>query len=86
MSNRVYVSASPHVSGDLSSQRIMRDVILSLLPVLAISTLFFGLDALYVSGVAVAASLLFEYLIRRFMMGEKGLGGDMSPVVTGLLL
>lgn len=85
MSN-LFVSPSPHVKGDMTSQRIMRDVIFALLPTLAISVLYFGIDALLVSLVAVASCLFFEYAIRRYFMGESGLKGDLSAVVTGLLL
>ncbi|MFI3305251.1 MAG: RnfABCDGE type electron transport complex subunit D [Rikenellaceae bacterium] len=86
MSNKLFVSPSPHVVGDLSSHRIMRDVIIALLPALAISALYFGYMSLVVSAVAVASSIFFEYTIRRFMFGEKSVGCDLSPIVTGLLL
>ncbi len=64
----------------------MRDVIFALLPTLIVSALFFGCMSLVVAGVAIASCLLFEWLIRRFLMGERSLGGDLSSVVTGLLL
>ncbi len=64
----------------------MRDVIIALLPALVVSTLYFGYMSLVVSGVAIASCLLFEWLIRRFLMGERSLNGDLSSVVTGLLL
>ncbi len=86
MSNTLYVSPSPHVNGEQQSQRIMRDVIIALLPALAISTLYFGFNALVVSLVAVASSMFFEYVIRRFILGERGTLRDLSPIVTGLLL
>ncbi len=86
MSNKLFVSPSPHVVGDQSSHRIMRDVIIALIPALAISTIYFGYMSLVVSAVAIASSIFFEYTIRRFMFGEKSIGGDLSPVVTGLLL
>ncbi len=86
MSNKLFVSPSPHVVGDQSSYRIMRDVIIALLPALAISALYFGYMSLVVSAVAVGSSIFFEYTIRRFMFGEKSVGCDLSPIVTGLLL
>ncbi len=64
----------------------MRDVIIALIPALAISTYYFGLDALVVSLVAVASCQFFEYVIRRLCFGEKSQTFDLSPVVTGLLL
>ncbi len=64
----------------------MRDVIIAMVPALAISTLYFGFQTLIVSLVAVVSCQLFEYLIRRFCFGEKSPEFDLSPVVTGLLL
>lgn len=86
MSKSLFVSPSPHVVGDQSSHRIMRDVIFALLPSLAISAIYFGCMSLVVSGVAVASCIFFEYVIRKFLIGEKSIGCDLSPVVTGLLL
>ncbi len=85
MSNKLFVSPSPHVKGDQSSQTIMRDVIIALLPALAVSTLYFGINVLIVSAIAVASAVFFEFVIRRYLMNET-MGGDLSPIVTGLLL
>ncbi len=86
MSNRLYVSPSPHVNGDQSSQRIMLDVIIALVPALLVSALYFGYNTIVVAGVAIASSLIFEYAIRRYMFKEESPRGDLSPIVTGLLL
>ncbi|MFR9651589.1 MAG: RnfABCDGE type electron transport complex subunit D [Rikenellaceae bacterium] len=86
MANKLYAAHAPHVNGDLHSNRMMRDVIFALLPALLISVFYFGADALYVIGVAVASSLFFEYVIRKFVMKDGGLRGDLSSVVTGMLL
>ncbi len=64
----------------------MWDVLLALLPALIVSALYFGIQSLVVCGVSIAACVFFEYTIRRFIKGEKGLGGDPSAIVTGLLL
>ncbi len=63
----------------------MRDVIIALLPALAISTLYFGFSALVVTLAAVAFCLLAEWLISRLLMGKSSCG-DLSAVVTGVLL
>ena len=86
MSNKLYAAQAPHVNSDFHSNRMMRDVIFALLPAFLVSVLYFGADALYVTLVAVASSLIFEYVIRRFLRGESGLNGDLSSVVTGMLL
>ncbi len=86
MAKTLFVSPSPHIKSDTTSNRIMWDVLLALLPALLISVLYFGISALVVCGVSVAACVFFEYAIRRFVMGESGLGGDPSAIVTGVLL
>ncbi len=65
----------------------MRDVIIALLPALLVSALYFGWRSLLTCFVAVVSCWIFEYLIRRFMFDDKdGMKGDLSAVVTGLLL
>ncbi len=86
MSKTLFVSPSPHIKSDTTSNRIMWDVLLALLPALLISVLYFGINALVVCGVSVASCVFFEYAIRRFIKGEKGLNGDPSAIVTGVLL
>ncbi len=85
MAKKIIVAPSPHLHGGESTKRIMGDVVLSLLPALAISAIYFGVPALLVTAVAIASCLLFEYLISKFMMG-KATTNDLSAVVTGLLL
>ncbi len=63
----------------------MLDVILALVPALLAAVYFFGLRALSVVAVTVAACVLFEYLARRIMKRNNTIG-DLSAVVTGILL
>ncbi len=85
MAKKLIVAPSPHLHGGESSRRIMMDVIIALIPAFAISILYFGVSALYVTAVSVTCCLLFEYLISRFLMGKSSCG-DLSAVVTGVLL
>ena len=78
-------SASPHVKGRDSVTRIMLDVIVALLPALAASVYFFGVGALRVTAVSVISCVLFEYISRKVMKRHNTLG-DLSAVVTGLIL
>lgn len=65
----------------------MYDVIIALIPALAVSFYFFGWDAFVVTLTSVAACMLFEWLISRFLMGRKELTIlDGSAILTGLLL
>jgi len=85
--NLLNVSPSPHVHGNQSVKSIMYGVIIALLPALAISVYFFGLNALRVSLLAVAACILFEWLIQKFLLKKAELTiTDGSAIITGLLL
>ncbi|MFO7870107.1 MAG: RnfABCDGE type electron transport complex subunit D [Kiritimatiellia bacterium] len=79
------VSSSPHVHSGASVRRIMMDVIIALLPVLAVSIYFFGRNALRLVTTCVLVSVAAEFLCRKAMRRDPGIG-DLSAVVTGLLL
>lgn len=64
----------------------MRDVVIALLPALAVSTVVFGLDVLRVMALSVVACVVFEYLIQKFMVGGPLTITNWSAVVTGVLL
>ena len=79
------VSSSPHVRDKSSTNRIMLDVCIALLPACAFGVYNFGVRALLVLCVSVASCVLFEYIYERLM--HKNLTvSDLSAVVTGLLL
>jgi electron transport complex protein RnfD len=63
----------------------MLTVLLALVPSLVASVIFFGADALRLTAVCVAACVLSEGFVRRIMKRDSGVG-DLSAVVTGLLL
>ncbi len=83
--NKLTVSASPHVVSRCSSRRIMLDVIIALMPALVASTIIFGFRVLAVTATTVASCVLSEYLSRRAMKRKNSIG-DLSAVVTGILL
>lgn len=85
MSNRI-VAPSPHLHGDFSTSRIMRDVVIALVPAFAFSVFIYGLSAVFVTGIAILSCMLFEWLIDRFMLRRGSTLGDWSAVVTGTLL
>ena len=82
---RYILSSSPHAHADASTSRIMLDVIIALLPALGCGVYFFGLRVLLLTGTCIAASLVTEALCRLAMKRENTIG-DLSAVVTGLLL
>lgn len=86
MANKLVVAPAPHVQTSQSTARIMRDVVIALMPALVVSMVVFGVDVLRVTALSVACCVLFEYLIQRFLVGGSLTIGNWSAVVTGVLL
>lgn len=85
MTKLLTVSPSPHTKCARTTQGIMLDVIIALIPSLIASVIFFGPRALLVTVVAVASCVLFEFISRKVMKRENTIS-DLSAVVTGMLL
>ena len=83
--NILTVSPSPHVKDNMSTQRIMLCVIASLLPAVIASGIIFGLRALMLIAVCILSCIIFEAVTRIIMKKEQTIG-DLSAVLTGLLL
>ena len=57
MANKFIVATAPHMHSPLSTQRLMRDVLIALMPALAVSVVVYGVSVLYVTAIAVALLL-----------------------------
>ena len=79
-------SLSPHAHGTDSVERNMWGVIIALIPALLVSFAFFGLGSVVVCLTSVAACVLFEWAITKYMLKEEPTLTDGSAVITGLLL
>lgn len=86
MANQLFVAPAPHVQSGQSTASIMRDVVIALVPALAVSTLVFGAQVLLVTALSVAACVAFEYLIQKFVVRGPLTICNWSAVVTGVLL
>ena len=82
---KLHVSASPHIHSGRSTQKIMLDVIIALLPATIAGVVIFGLRALLVIGVCVGVSVLSELLFNIIAKKDQSIG-DLSAIVTGLIL
>lgn len=80
------VSPSPHIHANVSTRSLMRDVIIALTPAIVVSVLFYGWSELLILAVSVASCVLLEWAITKYMLKAPSTIGDMSAVVTGLLL
>ena len=85
MAKRLTVSASPHMRSKETTTGIMLDVIIALLPALVMSIVYFGLRALTLTTVCVVSCVLFELIARKVMKRDNTIG-DLSAVVTGIIL
>ena len=79
------ISSSPHVHSPVSTQTIMRDVLIALAPALLGSIYFFGFRALLVTLVSAAACVFFEWAWCKLTKKTCKVY-DLSAVVTGVLL
>ena len=86
MANRTIVASAPHIHGGLSTTRLMSDVIIALIPALAVSVYVFGWSVLTVTAVSISCCVLFEFLIQKFLVKGKQTITNLSAVVTGLIL
>ncbi len=86
MANKLLVAPSPHVHSSESTSRIMRDVVIALLPAFALSVYFFGMSALLVTLISIVSCTVTEYLIQRFLVKGPTTICNYSAVVTGILL
>ncbi len=82
---KLTISISPHLKGRNSTQIIMLDVIIAMLPAFIAGVYFFGLRALAVTAVTVAAAVLSEFLFEKLCKRDVTIG-DLSAVVTGIIL
>ncbi|MDO4328702.1 MAG: RnfABCDGE type electron transport complex subunit D [Lachnospiraceae bacterium] len=85
MNRLLNVSSSPHVRDSVTTQSVMFDVLIAMLPAAAFGVYQFGFHALLVIIATMAACVLSEYLY------EKGMKlpitvADGSALVTGMIL
>ena len=79
------ISSSPHVHSPVTTQTIMRDVLIALAPALIGSVVFFGFRALLVTLISAAACVFFEWGYCKLTKTHCKVY-DMSAIVTGVLL
>ena len=79
------ISSSPHVHTRTTTQTIMRDVLIALLPAMIGAVVFFGFRALTVTMVSVAACMFWEWAYCK-LCKIKNSTADLSAAITGVLL
>ena len=82
---KLIASSSPHIRSNENTRSIMLDVIIAMLPALGWGVYNFGWKALISTLVSVAGCLFFEWGYRK-ILHKNCMIGDLSAVVTGMLL
>lgn len=85
MDLKLHLSASPHIRSKVTTQKIMLDVIIALLPAAIAGSIIFGLRSLAVIAVCVGVAVVSE-LVYNLIAKKQQTVGDLSAVLTGLLL
>ncbi len=85
MDKRFETPSSPFTHCGASTQRIMLDVIIALLPATAAAIVIFGVPALVPILSCVIAAVVSEFLFNAITRRKQSIG-DLSAIVTGLLL
>ena len=82
---KLIASSSPHIRSNENTRSIMLDVIIAMLPALVWAIYNFGFKALISVVVSIVACLFWEWLYRKLLKNPQSIG-DLSAVVTGMLL
>lgn len=85
MSNLLKAASSPHIRHEDTTCGIMLDVIFALMPAAVYGCVIFGLRAVYVLLTTIITAVACEYIWNLILKKPQTIG-DMSAVVTGLLL
>ncbi len=83
--SKLKVSSSPHIRVEDNVRQIMLDVIIALMPALAISVFVFGWRSLIITATSALGCVFFEWFYRVLLRKPSSVS-DFSAVVTGILL
>lgn len=83
--NHLIVSSAPHIVNPVDTSNIMKNVVIALMPALAVAIYVFGVQALLLTVTCVASCVIFEGLSRKILNRPQTIG-DFSAVVTGVIL
>jgi len=84
--DKYLVSPNPHIHAKVSTQSLMTDVCIALLPALVVSVLFYGWSELLVIGVSLVSCTLIEWAITKYLLKKDEPFCGCAAAVTALLL
>ncbi len=85
MENKLIASSSPHLRSEETTQKIMLDVIIALLPAFVASIFYFGFSSGVLVVASVASAMITEVICQKVMKRPVAIS-DLSAVVTGMLV
>lgn len=85
LSRTLNISTSPHISNGVSTDSIMFNVVIALMPVVGFSIYAFGINALLVTATTTFACVITEHALCKWSNKESTIS-DWSAAISGLLL
>ena len=82
---KLIATSNPHIRSSETTRSIMLDVIIAMIPALIWAVISFGMKALTLTAASVLSCMFWEWLYRKLMKKPQSVG-DLSAVVTGMLL
>jgi len=79
------VSSPPHIYGNDTIQKRMRDVLIAMSPIFFMAVYHYGIQAFYTTAIAVISAFFAEYLFQK-ASGKAVTVNDCSAAITGFLL
>ena len=83
--SKMNLSVSPHIRSSRTTQNVMLDVIIALVPALIASVVLYGVRALLLTVISSGACVVLEYAYEKLMKRPITVS-DLSAVVTGMLV
>ncbi len=85
MEKRLAVSSSPHIRSEITTRKLMLDVLIALIPATVAGIYYFGTRAALLIAITTLSCVGWEYLTRKALKRSNTIG-DFSAAVTGLIL
>lgn len=84
MTNILKMGPSPHIRTSETVEKVMYDVIISLIPAFLFAVYVFGIRAFIVTAVSILTCMVTEYICQKIMKQESSIF-DGSAIITGIL-
>ena len=85
MDKKFTVSSSPHIRNTITTNKLMINVLIALIPTIIASAIIFGYKSLIIVLFSMISAAVFEFLWQFLLKKESSLG-DFSALVTGMLI